>query len=138
MEKAVRKPSAPSDVVAGQLVSGSARRSDTTRAGPSGARRWRSVFSILTPLYVALGFQKFDERTGREMEEWSEERLRLLAIVSDCIDELESMLERTSGSCAELIADTVERLEQGLEIILRELAHPFIGRDSVPPSRVLH
>jgi hypothetical protein len=72
-----------------------------------------------------------------EMEGWSNERLRLLTVISDCIDELRS-LERKSGSPADLISETVQRLEQGLEIIRCEVAHPFLSLNSVPPSRLLH
>jgi hypothetical protein len=43
-----------------------------TRAGPSSAQRWRSVFSILTLLYVALGFQNSASRPGeRERARWT-------------------------------------------------------------------
>jgi hypothetical protein len=71
------------------------------------------------------------------MDGWSKERLRLLLVILDCIDELR-LLERTSGPCTELVVETVQRLEQGLKIIRWEVAHPFLGPDRFPPSRILH
>ena len=72
------------------------------------------------------------------MAGWPSERLRLLTVILDCIDALRDELEIATGQQDELIVKIIQRLEQGLEILQRELAHPFQGRDSVPPSRVLH
>ena len=72
------------------------------------------------------------------MEGWSKERLRLVTVVSDCIDALKDELEGATGQHAELIIKTVQRLEQGLEIIRWEVAHPFLNRDCVPLLRIRH
>jgi hypothetical protein len=78
-------------------------------------------------------------KLGGAMEEgWSKERLRLLTVILDCIDEMRDELERATGQQAELIAEIIRRLESGISVIQRELAHPFLGRDTIPPSRVLH